>query len=159
MPSFTACKQDLSTKCRHMLSISDGSEFRIPQGPIQLSTLALWRRTSPRIWPCYFCIIPYPWTINDTNQWAMSTSFRKASNLDLRFQVMIELQHPGEVTLICVSISYLNNMSFSFQLGVLRVLSATLHSALTALLFSDLDLIECERKELAFFLGKYCNEV
>jgi len=32
----------------------------------------------------------------------MSTSFRKASNLDFRFQLMIELQHPGEVTLICL---------------------------------------------------------
>lgn len=89
----------------------------------------------------------------------MSTSFRKASNLDLRFQVMIELQHPGEVAFICIGISYLNNMNFSFQSGVLHVLSATLHSTLTALLFPDLDLIECERKELAFFLGKYCNEV
>lgn len=49
----------------------------------------------------------------------MSASFRKASNLDFRFQVMIELQDPGEVILICLNKQnkkyfLLNEMSFSY---------------------------------------------
>lgn len=97
--------------------------------------LDLWYKTSQRSWPCYSYIISY-----QLNELCMTlicdwASSRKASNLDFRFQVMMELQHPGEVALICLKEkkeSYLNKMGIRFQSGAVHVLSAGWHIPLTA---------------------------
>lgn len=168
MPSFTACKQDLNQRIQARFNYCCCCWWQWIQNSSGTNTIIcfdLWGKASQRIWPCYFYIIPYQ--VHELSMtlicdWAMSASFRKASNLDFRFQVVIELQHPGELTLMCLKkkkkvFPTLNKMSFSFQSGVLHVLSARLRIPLTALLWSRLR--KCERKWLAFFLGKNLNEL
>lgn len=105
---FRACKQDLNQKIEAQINYYCCWWWQWIQnssGTDMIVYFDLWCKTSQRIWPCYFYIIPYQvheLTMTLVCDWAMNASFRKASNLDFRFQLMIELQHPGEVTLICL---------------------------------------------------------